>query len=460
MIWQRQETVDSKENRWVWYHIFAPFLIQWVDLTQSEKVVGLLVALCPMLWILGWNYVMVFLPMMLFLWHYWTGQRLQLTRPSWVVFFAFFYQVYRFVIGVITRADASVPRMILGGCTAVSFCFLLWYTESNRIRVRPRVVAWALVILAAEMLLFWLVMQGILGAPTFQPPRTLFAQLTAKGEEYIPGMGNANYLIPYWADDFLPGGGKRFSFFFPYPEDFALVTGLMGLVALDANDAKRTPWLLAASVFLLFLSGTRSNWLIFPFIFVLRYLVIATKQRGGKILLLALGAALSFALLSLPAMTDGLSDAIANLSTSTGNFRQDSTEVRSLIYQRTWESIVDETDHRLWLGRGQPGETVLPGYAPAQVGTHSFILGSLLYRAGLIGLGLFSCFWVGLISKIYQTRQLRPLSALLMLLYLSLTFITMDVATTNFLVLLISVLHTDSAPSVTDKKNNYIFAAS
>jgi hypothetical protein len=460
MIGQRREMVAPQGIR-LGQRIFAPFLIDWADLTQSEKVVGLLIAFCPLLWFLGWNYVMVLLPMLLLGWHYWTDRRLELTRPSWVVFFACAYQVYRFVIGAVMRVEGgSLPKMILGGCTSLSFCFLLWYIESNRIRVRPKVIVWGLIILATEMILLWLAIQGAFGAPLFQPPRTFFAQLTAKGEEYVPGMGNANYLIPYWADDFLPGGLVRFSFFFPYPEDFALVTGLMGLIALDAKDAKRTPWLLGASIFLLFLSGTRSNWLVFPAILVLRYLMVTAQKRGGKILLLALASALSFTLLSLPGVIDGLSDSIDSLSASTGNFRQDSTEVRSLIYQRTWEKIVEEPDYRLWLGRGQPGESVLPGYAPAQVGTHSFILGSLLYRSGLVGLGLFSSFWLGLIGKIYQTRQQRPHSALLMLLYLSLTFITMDVATTNFLVLLISVLHTESSTEGTSQQNNYRFAAS
>jgi hypothetical protein len=443
MTGNREGMLHRTQKQGIGVQLLAPFQIQWSELNRSEQVIGLAIALCPVLWFIGWNYVMVFFVLGLLAWHYRSGHRLQLTRPSWVVFFALAYQVYRNVIGFVVNPDVT-PKMILAAFTSLSFCFLLWYIESNRIRVRPKVAAWGLLILAVEMVLFWVVAQGVFGAPMFLPPRTLFAQLTAKGEVFVPGMGNTNYLIPYWFDDFLPGGFARFSFFFPYPEDFALIAGLMGLVARDAKGSQRTTLLFGASIFLLFLSGTRSNWLVFPIILGLRYLIQTTQRRGGTVFLFALIAAVSFTLFSIPGVIDDLADSVANFSQSTGNMRQDSTEVRSLIYQRTWEEILNEPDYRLWLGRGEAGETVLPGYAPAQVGSHSFLLGSLLYRLGLVGTGLFFSFWVGLIGKIYQTRQQRPLCALLMLLYLSLTFITMDVSTTNFLVLLISVMSSEA----------------
>jgi hypothetical protein len=144
----------------------------------------------------------------------------------------------------------------------------------------------------------------------------------------------------------------------------------------------------------------------------------------------------SFISLSMPVITDQLVSTFVGTSEATGNFRRDSTDVRNKIYQRTWDAIVTEPDNLL-LGRGVPGPTVLPGYAPAKIGSHSFILGSLLYRQGIVGTSLFLCFWVALVNHLYRTRMRRPILCLLVPIYMTLTFVVMEISLINYLLVLI-----------------------
>jgi O-antigen ligase len=259
------------------------------------------------------------------------------------------------------------------------------------------------------------------------------------------------YLLPYWPDDKLPGGFVRFSFFFPFPEDFALLTGLISLLALDLKERFWRWPLFIVGFFLMFLSGTRSVWLILPVVLLLRYLIVA-GQRWGTSLLLGLVGLTCFISLSFTPVTDYLTDTYNLVSESTGNMRKDSTEVRSLIYQRTWEAIVEEPSDFV-VGRGIPGPTVLPGYEPAKVGSHSFILGTLLYRTGIIGTVSFLGYWVTYILKLYQTRDTRPICALLMLLYLSVALLSMDVSMINYILILVVMLDDTKVPL------NYQFGA-
>jgi hypothetical protein len=43
-------------------------------------------------------------------------------------------------------------------------------------------------------------------------------------------------------------------------------------------------------------------------------------------------------------------------------------------------------------------------------GTHSVILGSLLYQKGLVGTVIFIFFWISLLFWFYKTRAERPLT--------------------------------------------------
>jgi O-antigen ligase len=211
---------------------------------------------------------------------------------------------------------------------------------------------------------------------------------------------------------------------------------------LLALDIKKRIWslpLLSAGLFLLFLSGTRSNWLVLPIVLAVRFIFVARKI-GGAPLLAALIALVSFFSLSLPLVTDLITDTYTATKEATGNLRQDSTEVRAKIYERTWNAIVNAPEDFV-LGRGVPGLTVLPGYEPAKVGSHSFILGTLFYRMGLLGTATFLIFWISLFLKLYTTRSSRSgSSSLLMFLYISLTFATMEVSMIVYLIILLAVI--------------------
>lgn len=159
------------------------------------------------------------------------------------------------------------------------------------------------------------------------------------------------------------------------------------------------------SLFLIFVSGTRSVWISFPLVLGLRYLFTSSKVYGF-VFLFTLMSVVSFTTLSLPPLTDLIINTYGNTVKSTAEARGDSTEVRQKIYTRTIEQIPEN----LLLGHWQAGPTVLPGFELGRIGTHSFILGTLLYRAGLVGTAIFTTFWVSIYFWFYKTRSGRPLS--------------------------------------------------
>jgi hypothetical protein len=420
---------DTSPLRGIW--------IQWNNLTPAEKSICALIVLAPLWWLVGWTYLIMFIAVSCVAYEVWQGGGLRLQSPSLLVISALCFQLYRNFATILNSQEvalSSLLGLVSGGCLG----FILWYLESKEISIRTEVVAWAFSVLALEMLVFWMVAQVMLGTPHFTPLRSLAGQLTEKGERFIPGSGGSNYLIPYWPDDKLPGGLARFSFFFPVPEDFALIAGFSVLLGLDIKKRIWSLPLLSAGLFLLFLSGTRSNWLVLPIVLAVRFIFVARKI-GGAFLLSALIAFVGVFTLSFPLVTDLITDTFTATQEATGHLRQDSTEVRAKIYERTWNAIVDAPEDFL-LGRGVPGLTVLPGYEPAKVGSHSFILGSLLYRTGLLGTATFLVFWTSLFLKLYRTRSSRSgSSSLLMFLYISLTFMVMEVSMITYLILLISI---------------------
>jgi hypothetical protein len=130
----------------------------------------------------------------------------------------------------------------------------------------------------------------------------------------------------------------------------------------------------------------------------------------------------SFVTLSLPPVTDSISTFFEETTESVGEARADSTEVRNEIYKRTIERIPDN----LIFGHWVTGETVLPGFDIARVGSHSFILGNLLYRLGLIGTLLFIVFWISLFIWFYQTREGRPSVGYCLLIFYTLLCVVME----------------------------------
>jgi O-Antigen ligase len=423
--------------------LFNGIKLRWSALTHAERYVCACIIATPVWWLVGWTYTLLLITLGMIGYEFWRGTNLQLQRPSGFIISAFAVILYRNA-STILRSDEVSNSSLLAIVISLCFCLILWYVESRNIRVRIEVLGWAASVLVLQMFLFWIVAQIVMGAPHFEPPRSLLGQILDKGERFIPGAGSANYLLPYWPNDKLPGGLARFSFFFQVPEDLALVAGFFSLLALDLKKRFWSLPLFGLSVFLLFLSGTRSNWIVLILILALRYLIIVGKT-GGPAFLFALVSIISFVCLATPAATELISDAYSQTSAATGSLRQDSTEVRQLIYQRTFEAIVDEPENLL-LGRGVTGETVLPGYEPAKIGSHSFILGNLIYRQGLVGTAVFLWFWMSFILVLYRSRSTRPIFCLLMMLYFSLTFVTMEISTINHLLFALITVSRESKP--------------
>jgi hypothetical protein len=288
--------------------------------------------------------------------------------------------------------------------------------------VRLEVVAWAFSLLVVQMLVLWIIGQLILGGRDYIYPRTIFSLVAGNAEgNYEHGAGLANYLIPYLSYHTSIAGLKRWSFFFIIPEILALVVAYINLVSLDIKNRLWSVLLFLGSFFLVLVSGTRSVWLLLPTIIGLRYTFIYGKIRGYA-LPLALIAIISFTTLSFPHITDSLLQVYNSQAETVGEVRADSTEVRSEIYQKTLEAIPD----KLILGHWVSGPTVLPGFELGRVGTHSFILGTLLYHVGIVGTLMFLTFWISFAVWLYQTRQGRPLSGFLLLILYTLLSTVME----------------------------------
>jgi hypothetical protein len=417
--------------------LFNGIWICWDKLTFAEKAICIYIILFPIWWVLGWGYMWLLIATGILTGLKVRGKEINLKRPSPLIVFGFIFYIYA-GLSTCTRSSTLSPSTLIGLSMSFFFMFILWYIESNNIRIRVRVLAWALSVLALECLLFWVVIQLILNTPYFIPPRSIIASFLDKSERYIAGAGNSNYLLPYWPKDKLPGGLVRFGFFFPTPENFSLIAAAISLVSLELKNRYWKISLFSSGIFLLFLSGTRSSW-ISLFIVLIAYYAFISGKRFGISILLALIACFSFVSLSLPSITDQVFEDYNRIQESAGNLRRDSTEVRSLIYKRTWEAIVSEPDNLL-LGRGVEGATVLPGYEPAKVGTHSFILGNLFYRQGLVGSLLFLSYWLSIAMHLYQTRAIKPSYVLPMLLLASITFVTMEICPGHNQIILLTLL--------------------
>jgi hypothetical protein len=245
--------------------------------------------------------------------------------------------------------------------------------------------------------------------------------LTGNGGGYEPGEGLGNFLIPYRPQDISFAKLVRWSFFFIIPENLALASGFIILLSLDLKNRLWSMLLLAASVLLLLLSGTRSGWLAIPIVLSFRYIFTFSKIWGYA-LPLALAAVLSFATLSVPPVTNAILDNYASKSEDVGRVRADSTQVRGKIYEETLREI----PNKLYLGHWIAGPSVLPGFELGRVGTHSFILGTLLYRHGLAGAFLFLTFWLSLFAWLHKTREGRPLSSYGLLVFYTLVSPVME----------------------------------
>jgi hypothetical protein len=413
--------------------LFSGLRLRWQVLTNAERVVCLGIVLTPLWWLWGWNYLILFLAVGIAIYSFRTQGGFQLNRPGAHVYLLWLSGTYlliqQFFYGSITGIAVLDPRTIVLAISNVyGTGFILWYVQDRKVVVRPQVVFWSCSVLILQIFCLWAVIFFVKGQSFYMPTRSILGTLTGKGEVFVPGIGNTNFLLPYLPEDRSIAGFVRYVFFFHGPESSALVMGFIALLALDIQQRTWKWTLLGFSLFFLLLTGTRSVWLSLPMVFMLRSLMVAGRGWGPWVVC-ALIACMSFTTLSLPSATNFIEDMTNNTASNTANFRGDSTEVRGMIYRRTWEEFTEASEVTMLLGHVETGEGVAPGYAPAVVGSHSFYLGSLLYRRGIVGSAIFLGYWGCLIQWFFRTRRGRPLSTILVFALFSFTFCVMEMET-------------------------------
>ncbi|MEB3182607.1 MAG: hypothetical protein VKL59_26755 [Nostocaceae cyanobacterium] len=427
--------------------LFSGIFIRWNCLTLTEKVVCTCIILIPLWWLWGWRNLYLFGSLGIGAYEFLNFGNVNLKRPSvsviGVIAFGLYDLINTYFYTQYNNIEFKPSDVLVPIDELISVGFILWYIQSKNLRVRLQVIAWALSVSVLTMFLFWLVLFFVMHQAKYVPLRSVYGFLTGKGEEYIPGAGNSNYLIPYFYDDTSLPGMVRYVYFFHGPESLAVFLGFICLLALDIKNRLWSSLLFITSFFLLLTSGTRAVWVALPIVLCLRYLLTVGKAAGIWFLC-ALIAIVSFSTLSVPLVSNLVFSSANNTASATGGFRQDSTEVRQEIYRRTFVEISEASDAHLFLGHVVPGEGVLPGYAPAKVGTHSFILGRLLYRSGLVGTGIFLIFWISLLLWLYNTRQSRPMCLIVFVMF-HLNFTTMEMEMTVIPVTLICTMLLDKS---------------
>lgn len=442
--------------------LFSGLMLRWTALTRTEQVVTALITLIPLWWLLGWKHNFFLLAIGLIGYDYWRNKKIRLAAPSLSVVTLFIFCLYTLISRYfyeIYDGDSLSPNAILSALNSFAGpAGILWYIESHKIRIRWQVVAWSFSVVAVQMLLFWLVIYFGWGQDNYSPPRSLYGLLTNKPRTYVPGAGNSNYLIPYFAtDESLIPGLVRYIYFFPGPESLALVAGFITVLALDIKNKLWSSSLFVAACFILLTSGTRSVLVTLPLVFAARAFLTVGKTFGIWFLC-ALIATISFASLSVPPVTNALFDTFIDTADVVNRTRADSTEVRSDIYRGTIDGILTGTNRQFWLGRVSTGDTVLPGYDPARIGSHSFWLGTLLYRSGAFGTLIFLVFWMSLVWSIYQERSSKPAVCLLALLIFTLTFMVMEIEMPVMPLVLLCVVMRQREPD--SPKPNLLFSGS
>jgi O-antigen ligase len=398
-------------------NLFSGIWIRWRDLTIAERFVCATIVLMPVCWIVGLHkYIALLLLLGVAVYEWLQYRELRLKRPNLpvVALIAFgTYQVLKILVYYYVPGRARVFDVIL---LWFSPALLLWYIQSNKIRIRMEVVAWACTVSVIQVIGFWLLLQFVLPETIFSSVRlpTLLGLFTGKQDDF-------SRLVPYQssgATDDL----KRFSFFFVSPEVFAVVAGFFGLVALEIKNRFWSLLLFLACVFLIFLSATRVVWVAFPIVLGLRYLFSTFGKNWGPPITFALIAVVSFTTLSIPPATNLIFDQLTYTTQSITEFRANSTNARLEVYSQTWKAI---QENPLW-GHITSGPVIsLNGPSYNVVGSHSIILGDLLYMNGLVGTGIFLVFWISLFIWFYRTRAGRPLTGFCVLILYTLVSPTM-----------------------------------
>lgn len=394
--------------------LFSGILLRWSALTVTEKVVCANIVLLPVWWFVGiTNYMLPLLSLGIIFYEWRRYGRLTLKRPSWSVIALLAFYGYDYLDTFMVAFDAYWtidmssgmvvnPNSLVKSLFQFSLPFLVWYVQSNNVKVRFEVVAWACSITLIQMLLGWLIFQFAFPEWINNPPRTLYAILTGKSKFTAGDVGGwGNYLAFY--DE------ERVRFFFGHYQAAAAFTGFVALIAVELKNRVWSFLLIATCIFLIILIGSRSVWLALPPALFIRFFLTLVRLRLTA-LVFALMAIFSFATLSLPPVTNLIFNHFTDTASSVADARAGSTEARSKVYNATLKRIPDKPifGHKV-LGPPALEGPVVFVQEPPRIGSHSFILGDLLYIKGLLGMGIFMTFWASLIVWFYETRRGRPM---------------------------------------------------
>ncbi len=391
-------------------NLFSGIWIRWQALTVGERFVCANIVLLPVWWLAGlYPYMSVILLLSVVLYEFRQHGELRLKRPSLPVITLFVFGAYEavrpffFLVGVLGGIKDALLFTFIPTC-------LLWYIQSKNIRIRMEVVAWACTVSVVQMLGLWLLIQFVLPDSVFFPPRlNLFARIAGEQEQVVlDELYNAdaafdlNNLVPYAPKSNGMLGFDRFSMFFAFPEFFGFVAGFIGILALDIRSRLWSWLLFLACVFLIVLSATRIVVVVFPIVVCLYYVLSNFRKLWGPPIIFALMAVVSFTSLSIPQTSNLLFGQITDSAQTVNQVRANSTQARLEIYKHTLKAIQEKP----LLGYRRTGD-----YLPyPAAGTHSVILGNLMFKKGLVGTAIFTFFWISLFIWFYKTRAERPLT--------------------------------------------------
>ena len=438
--------------------LFTGIFLRWSALTTTEKVVCANIVLLPVWWLVGiTQYMLLSLSLGIVFYEWRSYGRLSLKRPSWAVIALFAFYVYGYVDNFMVFFDAypsiDIPpdlvinsNKLIKSAFPFTIPFLVWYIQSNKARVRLEVVAWACTVSVIQMLLGWVIFQFAFPGWINHPPRNLYGILTGK-KSFTPGDvgGWGNYLAFYDED--------RVRFFFGHYQAAAAFLGFVSLIAVELKNRVWSCLLLAGCIFGIILIGSRSVWLALPVALSIRFFLTLVKLRLTA-LVFALLAIFSFATLSLTPFTNLIFATYTDTASAVGNARAGSTEGRSKVYKATLKRIPDKPifGHKVEGPPAREGPVVFV-VDPPRIGSHSFILGELLYKKGFLGMGIFATFWASLHFWFYETRRGRPMCWFPILALFSLqsavTILQFSMVTCTLLCMLIR------QPSQTKPKKRY-----
>lgn len=396
--------------------LFSGFQLRWQALGQAEKVVCAVTVLIPLWWLLG---IIIHLPLFLAcgvigyeLFHH---RKVRLKRPSLAVLlfvaFALWTDIEDYLLlmdlhpSIISPSGGVLPSplSLLKSSFAYSIPFLLWYLQSHSIRIRVQVFAWACSILALEMTVGWLFYEFVLPGGCFAPPpRSVYGYLTGKAPVYINGFGPQNYLL------FCESNGIV-RFFFIHKQYGAAFLGFLSLFALELKNRYWSGALFVTSLILLYINTSRTVFLALPLAIASRFLLVFLRGKLAP-LSLAIASFACFTFLSVYPVTYGLFEATNTSAEAIGGINQASTETRAYLYTETIKRI----PNRLWFGHRLEERMALSEMKDDEtgqieigrdyrIGTHSLILGDLLYHRGVVGTAIYLGFFIALVKDFYRT---------------------------------------------------------